>query len=255
MTTDEVTKVSNDMMEINRRLFYDLWNVADVSSLPSGLSPRLILPAYREEDGDTERRIRISEQESRFLYCSQLNALNYYYSIETPTKEKYVFSGKKPRSAASDLSLYVLADGTDATEQDTSARPKAFRKVANVEFKAHNPPCENIRKDIEKLVQERVAGNWFHTLGNIDSKTLTSLFEKMSVSLKKHRRDIREAGVSIVFAFCVLEKKWACLKHFLFERPQGDLNAYVDEFFRLEYAIESGKVTVENKRHWQVFRL
>jgi hypothetical protein len=40
----------DDVLEINRRLFYDLWHIANVSCVPSGLSPRLILPKKRTED-------------------------------------------------------------------------------------------------------------------------------------------------------------------------------------------------------------
>ena len=76
--------IISDVIEINRRLLYDLWNLTDVSQPPTGLSPRLILPKMRNKS------IRIIEQEARFLYCSLLNNFNYFYSVETPT-EKYIF--------------------------------------------------------------------------------------------------------------------------------------------------------------------
>ena len=93
--------VIDDVLEINRRLFYDLWHIANASCVPSGLSPRLILPKKRTED------IRISKQEARFLYCSLLNNLNYFYSVKTPTEEVYIQKGQTTQSAASDLSLYT----------------------------------------------------------------------------------------------------------------------------------------------------
>lgn len=93
-------KLQQDIFEINRRVCSGLWDIADVNNIPSGLSPRLILP--RKRDGN----VRISEQEARILYCGILNTLNYYYSIETPTEKVYRQTGNKPVSASSDLSLY-----------------------------------------------------------------------------------------------------------------------------------------------------
>ncbi len=61
-----------NIIEINRRVCFNLWNIANVNSSLSGLSPRLILPQKRSGE------IRISEQESRVLYCAILNTLNYF---------------------------------------------------------------------------------------------------------------------------------------------------------------------------------
>jgi hypothetical protein len=113
-------RVIKDITEINRRLCFDIWNVATASGLPSGLSPRLILPVKRNQ------KPRFSEQEARFLYCAIVNSLNYFYSVETPTQELYKQKGRVASTAASDLSLYHF-DGT------------SLHKVVNVEFKAHNP--------------------------------------------------------------------------------------------------------------------
>lgn len=57
---------------------------------------RIIFPKYsgRYRNGET----RISEQELRFIFVEQFNKYcstkkwNAYYSVETPTEEKYVFS-------------------------------------------------------------------------------------------------------------------------------------------------------------------
>jgi hypothetical protein len=226
--------VIDDVIEINRRLFYDLWNISNVAGSPTGLSPRLVLPKRRSQD------VRISEQEARFLYCSLLNNLNYYYSVETPTEDVYMQKGVTPQSAASDLSLYVYADNK-------------FNKVVNVEFKAHNPPKEHIRKDIEKLLKEKTHGNWFHTLKNIDRRTLRVLFGKMADSLKSCRELVSDRQASIVFSFCVLEKKWACLKRFTCYSSVESFDKYVNEFFELEYTIKDRTVQVLQEGDWQIF--
>jgi len=225
--------IISDVIEINRRLLYDLWNLTDVSQPPTGLSPRLILPKMRNKS------IRISEQEARFLYCSLLNNFNYFYSVETPTEKVYIQKGLKPQSASSDLSLYIYNDN-------------AIEKVMNVEFKAHNPQIEFIAKDIEKLIKEPVKGNWFHLLKNIDGGTLPSLFNKFIESFNKYRNIVENDSLSIIFSFCVLEKKWACLNHFLYNPDKNDFSEYVKNFFDIEYTIQKSKVKVTNKGSWQI---
>jgi hypothetical protein len=226
-------QIITDVFEINRRICFNLWDMVDVHSEPRGLTPRLILPEKRNED------IRISEQESRILYCGLLNTLNYYYSIETPTEQKYMQLGTKPISASSDLSLYRHDGG-------------ALKKVMNVEFKAHNPTFEHMRKDIEKLVREVTPGNWFHTLKSIDNRTLAVLFEKLSGSFKKFADEALGIGVSILFCFCVIEKKWACMKHFLYNQQQGDYKSFVDKFLSLTYEMKGGKIHVLDENGWTI---
>jgi len=225
--------VINDAVEINRRLFYDLWNISNVSQLPTGLSPRLILPKRRSQD------LRISEQEARFLYVGLLNTLNYFYSVETPTEQVYSQKGQKFQSGASDLSLYV---------QDENQ----MTKVMNVEFKAHNIKLEDIFKDIEKLIFENISGNWFHLLKNMDKKTIPALFGKIAHSLKECRKKYDVKEISILFSFCVLEKKWACIKYFEYNDSMGNFEKYVDDFLKINYQIKLGKVDVLDDAGWKI---
>ena len=122
----------------------------------------------------------------------------------------------------------------------------------NIEFKAHNPSFNYIRKDIEKLVREGIPGNWFHTLKSIDSRTLPVLFEKVSRSLKVFAGEACRSGVSILFCFCVIEKKWACMKHFLYDQQLGDYASFVDEFLRLTYVVKGGKIHVLDENGWTI---
>ena len=234
---ENIADIMNDLFEINHRLSFNLWYLTDVKSNPQGLSPRLILPQRRSGE------IRISEQESRISYCGLLNTLNYYYSIETPTEKVYQQTGKTSQSASSDLSLYNY-DGKD------------FKKVANVEFKAHNPDKEQIRKDIEKIIKEGITGNWFHTLKNIDGGTLPSLFKKFIYSFKECSSLIdADKGMSILFCFCVLDKKWACIKHFLYDSSKASFETYLDNFFSLDYFVKSGKIEVIDGNGWSLISL
>lgn len=228
--------IIDDLFEINRRLCFNLWSITDVTQKPQGLSPRLILPQKRNQE------IRISEQEARFLFCGLLNSLNYFFSVETPTTEEYQQTGQTALSARSDVSLYVSANDD---------RP--FRKVANVEFKAHNPPQAQIRKDVEKLIKENLVGNWIHTLKNSDAQTLPKLFDKFIAAMSECVEMVGASEISIVFCFCVLEKKWACIKHFHFDSSKGNFEEYVQSFFDIKNGVNADAVVVNVETGWRVF--
>lgn len=216
-----------DLAEINRRLSYDLWNVSCFNEKPSGLSPRLIFPVKRSNE-----EIRISEQETRILYCNILNNLNYFYSIETPTNETYQFTGKAPLSALSDFSIYRNTD-------------TGFEKLANVELKAHNPATKNFSKDIEKIIREGKDGNWFHVLKNIDKGTLPSIFDKFIFSFKGYSN--KDSKISILFCICILEKKWGMIKHFEYNSSSSkNLNNFIEEFFCLSKINNSNNIKDKN---------
>ena len=210
--------IIEDLIEVNRRLSYDLWNVSFFGEKPSGLSPRLIFPKKRKKNKKGEDIKRISEQEVRTLYCNILNNLNYFYSIETPTDNAYIQSGKTAVSALSDLSIYRYINN-------------GFEKLANVELKAHNAAKKNISKDFEKIIKEKEHGNWFHILENIDKGTLPSVFDKFISSLKEHSN--KSSKISILFCICVLEKKFSIIKYFKWNKNDSNLIHYLDKFFVL----------------------
>lgn len=212
--------IIEDLIEINRRLSHDLWNVSFFGEKPSGLSPRLIFPKKRKKNKKGEDIKRISEQEVRTLYCNILNNLNYFYSIETPTDNAYIQSGKTAVSALSDLSIYIFSKDE-------------FKKKANVEFKAHNPDIKNIIKDIEKIIKEKEHGNWFHILENIDKGTLPSVFNKFILSFKKYKGE--GSKKFILFCICILEKKWGMIKHFEYDSSSGkNISNHIEEFLCMD---------------------
>jgi len=207
-------ELKKDLIEINRRLSYDLWNVSCFNKKSFGLSPRLIFPVKR-----TNEEIRISEQEARILYCNILNNLNYFYSIETPTDETYKQTGNTPLSALSDISIYRYIDNE-------------FIKMANVELKAHNPATKNISKDIEKIIREEKDGNWFHVLKNIDKATLPSVFNKFILAFEKYKG--KGSKKFILFCICILEKKFSIIKRFDYDPSlQKNISNLMEEFFCL----------------------
>lgn len=202
---------ANDLIEMNRRVSYALWNVASPNGTPSGLSPRLIFPVLGSGN------IRISEQEARLLWCTMLQDTSYYYSVEAPTTQKYCQKGTTPISARTDVALYRLVESR-------------LTRVANIEFKAHNATLEQIRKDVEKLLRENVTGNWFHLLRATDSATVPLLFEKFAAAFSECSSYV-EHDIDIVFCICVLHKPYMFIRHFTYQKDRGDFISYVKEFF------------------------
>jgi hypothetical protein len=90
------------LKEISIAVAKDMWRLLDkkVKELPP-IVPRLIIPGLRSGNA------RISEQESKIVFCSVMEkTYGYFYSIETPTEEEYRFTGEKTLSARSDLSIW-----------------------------------------------------------------------------------------------------------------------------------------------------
>ncbi|MCP4285155.1 MAG: hypothetical protein GY792_11990 [Gammaproteobacteria bacterium] len=202
---------SDDLIEMNRRVVFALWNVASPTGIPKALSPRLIFPELRTGD------IRISEQEARLLWCTMLQDTSYYYAVEAPTVETYIQSGTRPISARTDLALYQLLDS-------------GLQRVANIEFKAHNATPEQIMKDIEKLIREKITGNWFHLLSAANAATIPRLFEKF-VAAFTACSSLVSHDIDIVFCICVLHNRKMLARRFTFNQDQGDFVEHVSDFF------------------------
>ncbi len=213
----------DDLFEINRRICCDIWNLCSANDKPSGLSPRLIFPKEKDD------KLRISEQEAKILCCSVLNSLNYFYSVETPTREKYQQKGESPTRAHIDVSLYNFENNQ-------------LEHVANVEFKYSTAP-EAIRKDIEKLLKERIQGNWFHTLKNTNKGTFPSVFDKFKTTFGSYLETFSDKNISIVFCFCVVEKQEAYIRHFIYDPEICNYEDYISSFF----------APSDLEKHWKLF--
>jgi hypothetical protein len=147
---------------------------------------------------------RVSEQEARFAFVSILEKEKILYSVETPTVEKYNFSGEtgSKRSASTDLTIF----------------DENINKMMNIEFKSHGISMKSktqhkIEKDIEKLLREDVDGLWFHVFERVDTKTigkLLSVFAKKIKYISSQKKDIKEK--TICFHICVLSFGFSIFK-------------------------------------------
>ena len=138
---------------------------------PSGLRSRLIFPQYG--DGET----RLSEQELRFVFVETLNKyctdLNWFYSVETPTKYKYKFSDN-----GSKIAPKLDNDSGQSAMVDLAIHDANLNRLALIEFKALNPDASCFAKDFVKLENEPDVLTYFlmfvksHNKGTIDSLKL-----------------------------------------------------------------------------------
>lgn len=221
----------NDIVVKTDRLLWDAFQASTTGTFPSR-SPRIVFPRYR--DGS----IRVSEQEARCLFISQLNTSAFLYSVETPTTGEYAFQegGQSKRSAATDLTVYA----------------EHLKPLFGVEFKAHGFSLDRqssveITKDVEKLLREPVDGFWFHTLEAADNSTIKNVW---SVIL----RDLRlvgnvEKGViamkRFVFHVCVLRQRFALQADVLI-RPEEIGPDWLSDFPMPDYKLSRGKLRSSN---------
>ena len=143
---------------------------------------RIVFPRYRVKSNSGETRI--SEQELRFIFIEQFykhcqdKQWNAYYSVETPTENKYVFSenNKKilPRKAEEDKK-----EGQSAMV-DLCIYDEKLNRIALIEFKALNPDKHAFDKDLFKLKEERIALTFFIMIVKSHGNgTITNIHKKI----------------------------------------------------------------------------
>lgn len=196
-----IDKIINNTFKVIKEVYVHQ-NENKPNKKSSNVGSRILFPKY--SSGDT----RISEQELRFIFVEQFYAyinndenkekspelINLYYSVETPTEKKYIFSKDKggPKvdakgvSARTDLTIYEK-------EGDK------FTKKALIEFKALNPVIENYEKDFCKLKEEKPSLKYFiQIIKNRDKGTIDSIADKIKNKNKNN---------NIVYKCYCLEKE------------------------------------------------
>lgn len=149
----EVKEVINEIMDRTFDVLKSIYaNQKEGKDYPKGRNgSRLIFPHYStlHRNGET----RISEQELRFLFVEQFNAyceankLMWYYSVETPTEYKYVFTDKDNPHKDDENGQSAMVDLCIHNEK--------LGRIALVEFKALNPDEFCYNKDFCKLDAEK----------------------------------------------------------------------------------------------------
>lgn len=194
------TDLNGDIARLCQRADTILWSAfAHATGNPPNARPagRLVVPRYRAN------KLRVSEQEARFAFVEALGKSPLRYSVETPTRKLYGFSGGEERSAQTDLTI---------RDEDAGV-------LCNVEFKSRgfSPDADpkdlaRIDKDIEKLVRERVPGLWFHLLKSVDNQTINRLFDVLGDEDRYRYPDIESPGLAV--HLCVLKQGFSIHKRF-----------------------------------------
>lgn len=194
-----------DVVEISKSVLNRLSNLN--YELGGGNSEeRLIFPKKIQGNG-TKPIDRISEQELRQIFIEEFKKEheNLYYSIETPTINKYRFRDSneseeaKKQSALHDMCVFEKV-GND------------FTRKLNIEFKHGNGAIKNTFKDILKLVQENENGVFIHLLKNTKRDTLsneskTGVFDKLYESFSTNNNNWNNVDKSIHLIIISLKQK------------------------------------------------
>jgi len=140
---------------------------------------KIMWPFNYDDQGVARNSPRISEQEARFVFASEVenNIRNSHYTVEEPTQRRFKFGRTindlavdDGRSASHDLALY------------------ANNRKLYVEFKALNPKVFCYAKDLLKLFYSNDNGLFFHILKTADKGTVKSVGGKYNDSLNKVRK-------------------------------------------------------------------
>ncbi len=150
----------------------------DVVVICKKVLDRLNLMDYEKDNGESEERLifpnkiqatgnikRVSEQELRFLFIEEFK-IKYpelYYSIETPTEEKYKF-GNNYEDIVKNAYIHKTSASIDMCV--LGRKNDIYKRLLNIEFKHKNTKDKNIGKDILKLVREKQNGVFIHLLNN-----------------------------------------------------------------------------------------
>lgn len=174
-------------------------NMIDVVELCNRVLTRLSKMGYEKNGGGDEKLIfpnkvqakgdirRISEQELRFLFVEEFKKTypELFYSIETPTVDKYKFGKILKNIAVSKNGQSALLDMCVFENSNNH-----YQRVFNIEFKHKNASIDKVGKDILKLINEEKNGAFIHLLNNTNSGTLcnekeTGVFNKLYKSFTK----------------------------------------------------------------------
>ena len=173
-----------------------LHKIQDESDECSNTKTSLIYPKKRDSSE------RISEQEAKILLCHILLQKNVAFSVETPTIEKYSFTGNTKRSGNLDLCIY-------------EKKENKYVRSNCIEYKAHNE-SKTFRSDIEKLLCEKGNNYFVHILDSVNSGTLytssaqtnrTPVINKYINTIKRlnNSKDCNEIRfASLTFYICIL---------------------------------------------------
>lgn len=184
MDTDQVIEICRAVLGTLRQMDYE----GNDPSHKQGM--QLIFPRKNEARRQVKR---ISEQELRLLFIDEFKRKfpGYFYSIETPTVEKFKFKDGPEhlktaeegcKSASTDMTIFQDSNGE-------------YERLLNIEFKFHDE-YKAIAKDIFKLLIESESGVFIQMKKNTNRKSFLNKNYTGGLFVKFHK------------AFKILCKYW-----------------------------------------------
>jgi hypothetical protein len=159
--------IINNMTKIEELIKKSLKELSDVFG--GTTKAGLIFPKYW--NGTMKGKMRISEQEARFLFVQNLEKQqDLYYSVEVPTKKMYNFT---------DTPKIVLEDGKSAMF-DVCIYDRNRKMECLLEFKSKQSTEKSIKKDFLKLLcdEDNLQNYFVHVVENCDAKTIPEIEKK-----------------------------------------------------------------------------
>jgi hypothetical protein len=159
---------------------------------------RLVFPCYNNK----KREIRISEQELRFIFVETFNEycdekeLDWFYSVETPTKDKYKFTEK-----GDNLDKPKREEGQSANFDLTISNDKG-ELLALIEFKAKNTKPFSYAKDFCKLWNPKEGNSnvlryFINVLDKADKDTSDNIQAKLD--RLRNNKEKYDANIHLIF--------------------------------------------------------
>lgn len=216
-----------DIVKISKEVLVRLSEM-DYEKTSGTSTEQLIFPNKSQTKGDIKR---ISEQELRLLFIEEFKKANkdLFYSIETPTIEKYKFgktyaeikTDKTGQSALLDMCVF-------------ERNPDKYERILNIEFKHKNAGIKNIGKDVLKLMHEEQNGAFILILNNTNSGTLCNkntnrmgVLNKLYKSFTDFKSNWNNENKSIQLIILSLKEKRMLHRKII----KADLNNLDDIFF------------------------
>ena len=191
-----------DIEEITKEAFakvrYAYSKAKGETSCDDKVCTQLVFPRYRDKEENVKGEIRVSEQEFRFAFVEAFNervkGSNYTYSIETPTRDTYLFS-EGNTSAEHNLNekLPCITEYGESANIDLVIY-KGDEIAAIIEFKAGNPKLEDYEKDFVKLTNteessEQAQRYFLQLLEASDEGTITNIKKEKLGEIGKKRKN------------------------------------------------------------------
>lgn len=164
----DVIKICEKVLERLAIMTYEKFDDKRIvnKSISLDLNRQLIFP-LKIQGKELNQVDRISEQELRQLFIEEFKATNdkLFYSIETPTQEKYKF-GKSYSDIVKYQDDHIRSASIDMCVFDRVDINSCYNRLLNIEFKHNNTKDKNIGKDILKLFREKQNGAFIILLNN-----------------------------------------------------------------------------------------